>query len=384
MTDAVAALLAHQIDAQHCPGALALVEQDGQPLARHAAGRVRPERDTPMHAGVRFRIASLTKPVVSLVALQLVDEGRLALDTPVAEHLSALRGVRLASGAAPQRPPTVRDLLRHTSGWAYPWEVPTAAVRAQVLAAGFSTALDGLDGDDFLARLATLPLVDEPGTRFRYGYSTDVLGLLLERLSGQPLPALLAQRVCTPLGMAATGFEIAADTPEDQLASAHAADKAWHAMVPPIGQPRRPGQAWMASGGGGLVSTLDDYAAFARLLAHGGIAQNGPARGQRLLSEAGFADLARQQLPDGVDGPNAYCGPGWGFGLGLAVRADGGPAAMPSAAGELAWSGISGTALFVQPSQRWFALLLSANMATRMMARMAFRHAASQLPAPRH
>jgi CubicO group peptidase (beta-lactamase class C family) len=130
----------------------------------------------------------------------------------------------------------------------------------------------------------------------------------------------------------------------------------------------------MDSGGGGLVSTLDDYAAFARMLADGGVV-GGLIGGQRLLSERLFAELSRNQLADGVDGPAGYTGPGFGFGLGLAVRHDWGPAAMPCTAGELTWSGVSGTALFVQPRQRWFAVLMSANMASRMMARMTLRRA---------
>lgn len=376
MTDALARCLRYQIDAGHCPGALALVERDGQVLARLAEGRVRPGADTPMHWGVRFRIASLTKPVVTVAALQLVDEGRLDLDTPVAALLPALADLRLADGRRPQRAPTVRDLMRHTSGLAYPFEVPDPALRAPLLAAGLSAALTGYDTAAFLARLAALPLVAEPGTVFRYGYSTDVLGAVVEALDGQPLGQALQRRLFAPLGMDATGFSVAG-TAEADLASAFADDGAWHATIPAIGQ-RTPGQPAMDSGGGGLVSTAGDYAAFGRLLAHGGLAMDGPARGQRLLSEALLGEMFRNQLPTGVDGPGAYTGPGFGFGLGLAVRADAGPAAMPCSAGEGCWSGISGTALFVQPRERWFALLFSANMASRMVARLEFRRAVAR------
>ena len=126
----------------------------------------------------------------------------------------------------------------------------------------------------------------------------------------------------------------------------------------------------MESGGGGLVTTLDDYVRFARLLANGGCHGE-----QRLLPESLFSEMSRNQLADGIDGPVAYTGSGFGFGLGLAVRLDQGPAAMPCVAGELTWSGISGTALFVNPHEQWFAIGFTSNMTSRMMARLEFRRA---------
>jgi len=378
MADAVSQFLAHHLAEGHCPGALAHVEQAGRVLARQAAGRVRPGSDAPMDWGVRFRIASLTKPVVTVAALMLADEGRLDLDAPLADTLPELGDLRLKDGQEPRRAPTTRDLMRHTAGFAYPFEVPEAGLRQRLLAAGFSAALAGLDSAAFLAGLAPLPLVAEPGTVFRYGYSTDVLGCLIERIEGARLGEVLARRLFTPLGLAATGFEIAPGTPADGLAEAFADDRVWHAQIPAIGV-RAAGAPSMDSGGGGLVSTLDDYARFARLLAQGGVAADGPAAGQRLLSEGALAQVFSNQLPEGVDGPGAYCGPGFGFGLGLAVRLADGPAAMPCQPGEGVWSGISGTAMFVRPADGWFALLFSANMASRMMARMVFRRAVGRL-----
>ena len=368
MTSPVHDLLQHHVAARHCPGALLHVERAGQVLHRLALGRTTPDGDAPLHDGVRFRIASLTKPVVTVAALMLVDEGRLDLDAPVGAVLPALAALRLADGSPAA--PTVRDLMRHTSGFAYPQEIPQAAVRAAWMAAALAPGRAGVGGAALLAGLAALPLANPPGAAFRYGYSTDVLGLVIEALDGVPLGQALQRRLFGPLGMRHTGFEIA---PGETLATAFADDAAWHATVAPIGR-REPGAAWMDSGGGGLISTLDDYAAFGRLLADGGVAPGG----QRLLSERLFAELSRNQLADGVDGPAGYTGPGFGFGLGLAVRHDWGPSAMPCLPGELTWSGISGTALFVHPTTRWFAVLMSANMASRMMARMTLRRALGQ------
>ena len=364
MADPVLDLLQHHLAARHCPGALLHVEAAGRVLHRHALGRITPDSDAPLHDGVRFRIASLTKPVVTVAALMLVDEGRLDLDAPVAAILPALQGLRLADGTLAA--PTVRDLMRHTAGFAYPQEIPQAALRAAWVVAAPAPGRPGVDGAALLATLASLPLVNRPGAAFRYGHATDVLGLVIEALDGVPLSAALQRRLFAPLGMRQTGFEM---SPGEVLATAFADDAAWHATVAAIGR-RAPGAAWMDSGGGGLISTLDDYAAFARLLADGG-----EANGERLLSQRLFAELSRNQLADGVDGPSGYTGPGFGFGLGLAVRHDWGPSAMPCTPGELTWSGISGTALFVQPRERWFAVLMSANMSSRMMARMALRRA---------
>lgn len=371
MTTAVLDLLRHHIAARHCPGALLQVEANGRVLHRHALGCITPDSAGSMHDGVRFRMASLTKPVVTVAALMLVDDGKLDLDAPVASILPALQGLRLADGTPAA--PTVRDLMRHTAGFAYPQEIPHAALRASWMAAALAPGRSGVGADALLAGLAALPLVNHPGAAFRYGYSTDVLGLVIEALDGVPLAAALQRRLFAPLGMRQTNFEIA---PGEMLATAHADDAAWHATVAAIGR-REAGAAWMDSGGGGLISTLDDYAAFARLLANGGVVHGGEANGERLLSARLFAELSRNQLADGVDGPSGYTGPGFGFGLGLAIRHDWGPSAMPCTPGELTWSGISGTALFVQPKARWFAVLMSANMSSRMMARMTLRRALS-------
>ena len=370
MTSPITDLLDYHIRAGHTPGGLVHVERAGRTLARVVAGRIRPDDDAPLHEGVRYRIASLTKPMVTLAALMQVGEGRLDLDAPVGQLLPALRDLRLAAGQAPKSAPTVRDLMRHTSGLAYPYEIADAGLRKAWSDAALSPGASGTRAADFLARLAGLPLVAEPGTAFRYGYSTDVLGCIVEQIDGVPLGQALQRRLFTPLGMRHTGFEVLAGEPTPM---APADDKAWHAMVPGIGL-RKPGQPCMDAGGGGLLSTLDDVLAFGRC-----IAQGGQAGGQRLVSEPLFAELSRNQLPAGVDGPAGYCGSGFGFGLGFAVRLDWGPSAMPCTPGELTWSGISGTALFVQPRDQWVAVMFTANMASRMMARMEFRRAAGRV-----
>jgi len=372
MTTSIDRLLAYQMESRHYPGALVHVEHAGKVLAHIAVGRLRPDGDAAMHDGALFRIASLTKPVVSFAALMQVEEGLLVLDAPASDYLPLLDNLRMKTGARPDRAPTVRDLLRHTSGLSYPWEIQDADIRERAAKSNIVGGMPHIDSDTFINALIEVPLVAQPGTAFRYGYSTDVLGMIVETIDGVPLGQSLNSRILDPLGMTETSFEVAASE-QGRLASAYPSDAAWHGLVPEYGI-RRDRQPWMESGGGGLISTLGDYAAFARMLSNGGCIGN-----ERLLSESLFADMRRNQLPNGMEGPLAYTSSGFGFGLGLAVRLDWGPSAMPCAAGEMAWSGISGTAMFTQPGEGWFAVAFTSNMASRMMARMEFRRAAALL-----
>lgn len=372
MSAAVERLLAYQVEARHTPGALVHVERGGKVVARSAAGLLGPGSAVAMHDGALFRLASLTKPVVSLAALMQVDEGRMELDAPVGDYLPLLRDLRMAQGLAPRRAPTLRDLLRHSSGLAYETEFREAALRAIALTNDVGARLPYLDAADMLQVLAARPLAAEPGRAFRYGFSTDVLGVIVAATDGLSLGESLRRRIFEPLGMHETGFEVAT-AEQGRLAAAFASDSAWHARVTGYGL-RREGRPWMECGGAGLVSTLDDFACFARLIANGGRHADG-----RLISESLFVEMTRNQLSEDVDGPLGFTGAGFGFGLGFAVRLDYGAAAMPCAPGELTWSGISGTALFVHPGEQWFALCFSSNMASRMMARMEFRRAVAGL-----
>lgn len=372
MSHSIDRLLACQIEARHYPGALVHVERGGRVLAHRAAGRLGPDSSEPMHDGALFRLASLSKAIVSCAALMQVDAGLLALDAPASDYLPLLDGLRMKSGARPQRAPTLRDLLRHTSGLAYASEIPDAGLRAAALQADFAARMPYLDTPAFLAALVAAPLAAEPGAAFRYGYSTDVLGMIVAGADGRPLGQVLKERIFDRLGMTETGFEVP-PAAQPRLASAYVEDAAWQARVAGYGL-RRQDRPWLESGGGGLVATLGDYARFARMLAAGG--RHG---GEQLLSPALFQEMSRNQLGDGLDGPLGFTGPGFGFGLGLAIRLNWGAAAMPCVAGEMAWSGISGTALFVHPGEQWFALAFTSNMASRMMARMEFRRAVASL-----
>lgn len=371
MTHAIDQLLDYQIAARHFPGAVVHVERDGKPLYARAAGRMHGADDAPaMRADALFRVASLTKPVVSVLALMLVDEGRLALDAPVRDVLPELADWRLPSGATPSRAPTVRDLLRHTSGTPYLNDQRDPSLRERAAAVDLDGRFASMSSDAFVAAVASLPLAQEPGTAFRYGFATDLLGIALERLLGCRLGEALRERVFAPLGMRDTTFE-PSEADRARMPSAFAEDKGWFRFTGQFAKAQEVGTL-LHAGGAGLVTTVDDYARFARMLAHGGALD-----GARLLRPETFAQMASDQLGDGVDGPYGFTGPGFGFGLGLAVRLNWGVAAVPCRAGELTWSGATGMALYVQPAERWFALAFTCNMASRMIARLEFRRAAA-------
>ncbi|MFA7665395.1 MAG: serine hydrolase domain-containing protein [Burkholderiaceae bacterium] len=361
-----------QIEARHYPGAVIHIERQGRVLARQTAGLRDPDSATPMTEDTLFRIASMTKPIVSTLALMLAEQGRLELDAPFSRWLPELAGMKLVSGQPPAREPTVRDLLRHTSGIAYPGEIHDPQVRAAVAASKLDSQLPLLTPGQILATLATLPLAGEPGPRFRYGFSTDVLGLVIERITGQRLGDALREALFEPLGMHDTGFEVP-EANAGRLARAHGDDSFWHGFTDRFVQAQSMGLP-MHCGGGGLVSTVADYARFVRLLLGGG-----EVAGRRLLSEASLGEMFGNQLDPLDPGPTGFTGPGFGFGLGLAVRLDWGAGAVPSTAGELTWFGICGTVVWLHPREQWFALQFSANTRSRMLSRMEFRRTVQSL-----
>jgi CubicO group peptidase (beta-lactamase class C family) len=370
--DAIDAFLDWQLTARHYPGAVVHIERQGHVIKTCAAGRLGPDSDEGMPADAVFRIASMTKPLVSVLALMLVEKGRLDLDEPVSLRLPELASPVLACGSPPSRLPTVRDLLCHTSGYAYAGEIRDPALRAAAVRANIDGQVPLLAPEQFLAALAALPLACEPGTAFHYGFSTDVLGLIIERVTGKRLGEALREALLEPLGMNETGFELWAGT-EKRVARAFSEDKGCHAFSDTFALAQQRGMP-LQSGGGGLVSTVPDYARFVRMLVNGG-----EVEGRRFLSEQSVQQMLSNQLEASNPGPVGFTGPGFGFGYGLAVRLDWGASATPSRTGEATWFGICGTVLWLQPRERWFALQFSANMRSRMLSRMEFRRSVQLL-----
>jgi CubicO group peptidase (beta-lactamase class C family) len=316
--------LAADIDHRRLPGAVLCVEHRGQTRVFEALGRLRPDDETRMPLDAVFRLHSMTKPVVSAAALLLIEQGRLHAADLLTRWLPAFARTRVGlDGAAPSRPATVLDLLRHSAGFGYEFlGGPVAAVHAQALGRAYEL-LHSQDNASLADRLAALPLYSDPGTTFEYGRATDVLGRVLECASDRSLAQLLADAVFGPLGMVDTGFHVAAPAAQ-RLAQPFAVDAdsgaavvTWDACRPPR----------LHSGGAGLVGTAADYLRFLRALT---LQPGAPRLLSRKLLQWMLADhlgtlpRAGQVLPEG-----------WGFGLGVAVRTSVGRAPDPGSVG--AW-----------------------------------------------
>jgi CubicO group peptidase (beta-lactamase class C family) len=329
MSNPIEEALRPSVEAGQLAGAAALVWRDG--AIRHVATVGRRELVTglPVERDTIFRIASMSKPVTTVAALTLLDEGRFALDEPItmcAPELAQLRVLRDASAPLDQtdaaaRPITFRDLLTHRSGLTYGDLHRGPIGRAYNDTLG-PTIDNPLSPDEWIARLATLPLIDQPGAGFHYGHSTDLLGFLIARLDGAPLSDVLRRRVFAPLGMADTGFTVP-PAKQARRAGLCGFDDAGR----PIALPAAPGHQALAerpddmtfeAGGQGLWSTLDDYLAFARMLlgdAPGGVALLRPETRASMLSN----QLTPAQRASARMFGQALFAKGHGYGMGVAV-----------------------------------------------------------------
>jgi CubicO group peptidase (beta-lactamase class C family) len=334
------------------PGAVTLIARRGRLAAFSALGLQDPATRAPMRRDSLFRIQSMTKPVTSVAAMRLVEEGRMRLAQPITDWLPefASTPVLVARGGgfderAPRRPPTVQDLLRHTAGFTYEFfEASPVQRRYAELALG---AL-GRTNADRVRLLATVPFMHEPGSVFDYSRATDVAGRLVEVVADEPLGAHLARTLFAPLGMADTGFHVPAAA-HDRIAEPFAAD-------PDSGGPvsmhdlRRP--PVLESGGGGLVSSAADYARFLQMLLGGGTLDGVRILGRKTVEHMtsdhlGVIPVAGDMLP-----------PGHGFGLGVAVRLATGLSTLPGSPGTYGWGGIGGTLFFVDPAEQLLAILM--------------------------
>lgn len=345
------------IDRGELAGAVALVTRRGKVAHVEALGRMDGEAEggVPMRVDALFGIASMTKPITSTAVMMLYEEDHFQLDDPVSRYLPALEEmtvIQIEEGHegpdAPyttvpaEQPITIRDLLRHTSGFTYDFIDPGPVGR--LYRETFEPDPEATLGD-FVAELAGLPLVGQPGSGFSYGLSTDVLGHLVEVVSKQPFDRFLAERIFEPLGMADTAFYVPADKVE-RMTTLYAAGE--DGRVKPGVRPwfrgyREPPAA--PSGGAGLVSTAADYARFLQMLLDGG-----RGNGVRLLSRKSveLMTTGHTEYRDGYD-----------FGLGFAVRADLGEPGSLGSVGEYAWSGIFSTFFFVDPREEMFAILMT-------------------------
>lgn len=376
LDEQIAAAIGALVAEQQMAGAVTLVWRDGKVVHAGATGWRNREAGAPMTRDTIFRIASMTKPVTSTAALMLYDEGRFALDDPITDwapelaHMRVLRSpdAALDDTATAERPITFLDLLTHRAGFTYGGFHDGPIGEAYGAALGMD--LDShLTPDAWIAALASLPLIDQPGQGFHYGVSTDLLGLLIARIAGVSLETFLSKRVFEPLGMKDTGFVVPASQHHRRarMYGFDASGRLEHRPVHPLAAPafleERPAGLAYSSGGAGLWSTVDDFLAFARMFV-----SDGAVDGVRLLKLETLKRMTANYLTDAqieearIAGVPAFVGQG--FGLGVAVvldpeRPD--PTRGKGGVGTVAWPGAYGGWWQADPTDGSVMILLAQN-----------------------
>jgi len=367
-----------EIAAGKIPGAIVLIQQHGKPVYHESFGVQDVVSKAPITDQTIFRLFSMTKAITSVVAVKMVDEGKLSLADPIAKYIPSFANVKVGVEkkaddgtktldlVPPDRPPTVLDLMRQTSGITYGFYgdslVRKAYKAADIYAGDFDLA-------EFAERIAKLPLHNQPGALWQYGHSTDVLARIMEIVSGKRLSNLEREQLLDPLGMNDTGFFITDPEKKKLMAQPMPNDSDFR-----VGRENRPDiPKKMEFASGGMVSTMADFARFAEMLLNGGTFQ-----GKTIISQKAFALLTTDQVGpgSGVDRDYFYFpGDGFGFGLGLAVRTEPGNAKPPppGSLGELKWDGASGCYFVIDRKQDMFFVLLEQTPSERQRIQRALK-----------
>jgi CubicO group peptidase (beta-lactamase class C family) len=354
-----------EIATGNIPGAIVLIQHHGQPVYLKSFGKRDVETGTPMTADTIFPIHSVTKTITSIAAMMLVDQGKIALDDPVSKYIPSFAGMKVGverkedSGrpvldlVPPRRPIDVEDLLLHTSGITYGFYG-----EGLVKAAYNGIYLGDFDNAEFAERLAKVPLAEQPRTLWDYGHSTDVLGRVIEVASGQSLYQFEKTHLLDPLGMTTTKFFLT--DPAERVRYAQPLAKDRHVERNSLDVTR-----W-ESGGGGMVSTISDFARYAQMLLNGGTLD-----GKTYLSPSTFAAMTSDHIGPGSGVARNYFyypGDGFGFGYGFGIRTDPGNAVPPppGSLGEIKWDGATGVYFVVDRAQDMFFVLMENSPSGRM------------------
>lgn len=362
-------VFSREIDKGTIPGVTIMVARRGQIGWFDALGRQNPSLPAPMAQNSIFRIFSMTKPVVSIGIMMLLEEGRFLLDEPIAKFIPEFANQKVGVESnghldlVPlQRPITIQDLLRHTSGITYEH---TGNGLVQQLYQKSRVRSRKINNAEHAALVASLPLICQPGAEWNYSRSTDILGRLIEIVSGKTLGAFLSDRLFAPLQMTETAFHTSAEN-ADRLAEPFAADPWSGEKVLLFNMLEKP---VMESGGGGLVSTTMDYARFCQMLLNGGTLD-----GIRIVGRKTLELMACDHLDANVKIQGTLTQPGHGFGLGFGVRTQTGIAPFMGSVGQFFWSGMGGTFFWIDPKEELFAVFMSQGPGQRLYTRTLVRN----------
>jgi CubicO group peptidase (beta-lactamase class C family) len=360
-------LVRNEVSSRKIPGAVLLIQQHGKPVYLHSFGVRSVATRLPMTPDTIFRIYSMSKAITSVAIMMLVEDGKLSIDDPVSKYIPAFAGTKVGvdlsdeAGQYPlkleplKRPITILDLLRHTSGITYGFY---GEGQIKKLYANPALYRGDFDNAEFAGRIAKLPLAEQPGVRWDYGHSTDILGRVVEVVSGQTLLQFEKQRLLDPLGMTETGFYVADRAKWPRIAEPFSDKRFGRRMrfgrpIAGVMSPALP-RRW-ESGGAGMVSTAPDYARFLQMLLNGG-----ELEGRRYLKRETAALMTSDHIgPETgiLHDPFYFPGPGSGFGLGFAVRT----APPPNTTwplGEYRWDAAGGAFYFVDPKDNMLVVFM--------------------------
>jgi len=370
--------LKNEIAANKIPGAVMMIQRRGKVAYYETFGVRDPATKAPMTANTIFRIYSMSKPITTVAAMMLVEEGKLQLGDPVANYIPAFKDVKVGVEkkgddgnmtldlVPSRRPMTVQDLMRHTSGITYGFFGEGLVKKAYVDA---KISSEDVDNAGFADRIAKLPLAYQPGSTWDYSHSTDILGRVVEVVSGKSLYQFEKERILDPLGMKDTAFYVTDKAKQPLIAEPFPNDRKIGNDAD-MNDPRVV-RKW-ESGGGGMMSTIGDYARFAQMIANGGT-----LNGKRYLSPKTIAYMGSNHIgpASGVaNGPYYLPGPGFGFGLGFVVRTEPGVSIMEGSVGEMNWSGAGGTTFWVDPKEDMFVVFMSQTVQHRGRHRIALKN----------
>jgi CubicO group peptidase (beta-lactamase class C family) len=375
----IAPVMQEQIRRDVFPGAVTLIAREGQVVHFETHGFLDAAKTKPIAKDTIFRLASMTKPIVSVATMMLLEQGTLQLNDPITKWLPELKDLKVevttvkdgqttTQDVALDRPIWVQDLLRHTAGFVYAGSTKSPRIKQMYDEKNIESREVDITGDDMLKALGTIPLAHQPGTFWEYSIADDVLGLLLERAAEKPLDRLLKEMLFDPLGMRDTAFWVPPEKAA-RLADAPDSDPLKVTMMKGYRLSENPAGKSYLKGGAGLVGTADDYLKFAQM-----VLNYGELDGRRYLSKKTVEFMLSDHII-GMGGTTiATTGPGYGFGLGWGVRRQDGMAWVPGSQGDAMWAGAWGTSFWIDPREELVGILMAQGPSNRVATRMLFKN----------
>lgn len=367
----IAPSMKEQVERGIFPGAVTLVARNGKVVHFEAHGYIDAARTKALPRDALFRLASMTKPIVNVAAMMLIERGKLKLNDPIVNWLPELKDLKVETpngDVVPERPIWVQDLMRHTAGFVYWGGTKSPRIKKLYEDLNIESREVDITGDEMLKNLGQIPLAHQPGTVWEYSIAVDVLGLLLERVERKPLDAILSELLLNPLGMKDTTWWV---PPEQaaRIAETLDTDPQKASMLKSYRQSYNPIGKSYFKGGAGLVGTAPDYLRFAQMMVNGG-----ELDGKRFLSKKSVEFMLSQHTI-GMGGTTiATTGPGYGFGLGFGVRLDEGMGWTAGSKGDAMWAGAWGTSFWIDPKEKLVGILMAQTPSNRIHTRMLYKN----------